>query len=55
MNENKITIKIAPVRAKIRIVSSTLTRRILPNRKLKISIVNPPEKLIITSLLFFFA
>ena len=39
----------APVKAKIRTVSFTLTRRILPNRKLKISIENPPERLIITS------
>ena len=37
-----------PVNDKIRIVSFTLTKRILPNRKLKISIVNPPEKPIIT-------
>ena len=33
----------------IRMVSSTLTRRMLPNRKLKISITNPPENPIITS------
>ena len=42
----RITIKIAPVRPKIRTVSSILTSRILPKRKLRISIVNPPEKLI---------
>jgi len=38
-----------PVNDKIRTVSSTLTRRILPNRKLKISIVKPPDRPIITS------
>ena len=38
-----------PVKAKIKTVSFTLMRRILPNRKLKISIEKPPEKLIITS------
>ena len=38
-----------PVSVKIITVSLTLTRRILPKRKLKMSIVNPPEIPIITS------
>ena len=36
-------IRITLVNDKIRTVSSTLTSKILPNRKLKMSIVKPPE------------
>lgn len=37
-----------PVSAKIKTVSLTLTSKILPKRKLKMSMLNPPDRLIIT-------
>ncbi len=43
-----ITVRIPTVKVKMSIVSSTLTSKILPNKKLKISRVNPPERPIIT-------
>ena len=38
-----------PARPRIKIVFSKLTSKILPKRKLKISTVNPPDRLIRTT------